>query len=292
MSFTKEEKNILKIAGLSAIAIMMAFIVWDSVFIVREDEQALVTQFGQYRRTYKKAGLYFKMPVVQNVEIYEKRVLSLEIPASELTLKDQKRLVVDLFIRYEIVEPMEFYKRLRSEKAARNRLSYAAVSALRNVLGSYTLTEVLTQKRVEVMLKIKEMLEGVSCQLGLKITDVRISKTDLPNENRDAVYKKMISALRREAQSWRGKGKEEELKRKAMAQYESEMILAHAEQEAKSMHGQADAESLDIVNKAYVKNANFAQFYISYKSWLDGLSDKNDVFIDGEDLDKLLKDNK
>lgn len=269
-----KNNNIFLIFGVIGMIILS-----DLFFIVEQGKQVILIELGRLRATYVTPGLYMKVPFYQNIIKYDKRMLDFEVPATELTLSDQKRLVVDIFMRYKIVDPGVFYKTVRSEQKAQDRLSPIITGAMRNVLGGKGMSDILTGDRIKIMNEISEKAQHIVNSLGMKVIEVRISKTDLPAENSHAVYRRMISSLKKEAQKWRGKGKEEYLKRCAKADKDSQEILANADREAKEIIGQADADRMNIYNNAYGVNVSFAKWYLNYQAWHDGLVDKNGVLM-------------
>lgn len=252
---------------------------WQAFFIVQPGEQMILTEFGKLRSVYQKPGWYIKIPFYQTLTKYDKRMLDFEVPATELTLADQKRLVVDVFMRYRIIDPAKFYRTVRTEKRAQDRLSPLITGAMRNVLGTYGLTDILDVNRLKIMSDIQKTAQQITSALGIEIVEVRMSKTDFPIENSNAIYMRMISALKKEAQKWRGKGREEYLKRCAKADKESQEIISRGDQEAKETIGQADAERLEIYNRAYDKNPSFAKWLLDLEAVLHGLEAQKITFM-------------
>lgn len=171
------KKNLHLILVGAAVLLVLAS---QSLYIVQQPEQAIVLQFGNPVRLIQEPGLKIKMPFIQNVVFYDKRLLNLEPPAQEVVLKDKKRLDVDTFSRYRIVEPLTFYKTVRNEYQAQNRLQEIVNSSARNVLATFTLKELLSEKRTEIMKQISDAVKADAAQLGVEVADVRIRRADLP----------------------------------------------------------------------------------------------------------------
>ncbi len=263
------------LVGLFSVVILC----FDSFFVVKQGSQIIITELGKLRVVYKDPGLYMKIPFYQTKTEYDKRMLDFEVPATELTLADQKRLVVDVFMRYKINDAAKFYRTVRTEENAKNRLSPLITGAMRNVLGTYGLPDILGNKRLAIMNDIRTMAQQITVSLGIEVVEVRISKTDFPAENSNAIYRRMISSLKKEAQKWRGKGKEEYLKRVAKADRESQEIIAIANKESREIMGQADQERLYIYNNAYSLNDAFAKWFLDLDAWKTGLSEKQSVLL-------------
>lgn len=187
-------------------ALVLVIALAQSVYIVQQPEQAIVLQFGNPVRLVQEPGLKFKIPFIQNVVFYDKRLLNLEPPAQEVVLKDKKRLDVDTFSRYRIVEPLTFYKTVRNEYQAQNRLQEIVNSSARNVLATFTLKELLSEKRTEIMKKISDAVKNDAAQLGVEVADVRIRRADLPIQVSQAINDRMKTERIREAKGYRADG--------------------------------------------------------------------------------------
>lgn len=182
------KKNLHLILVGAAVLLVLAS---QSLYIVQQPEQAIVLQFGNPVRLIQEPGLKIKMPFIQNVVFYDKRLLNLEPPAQEVVLKDKKRLDVDTFSRYRIVEPLTFYKTVRNEYQAQNRLQEIVNSSARNVLATFTLKELLSEKRTEIMKQISDAVKADAAQLGVEVADVRIRRADLPVQVSQAINDRM-----------------------------------------------------------------------------------------------------
>ena len=194
-------RKVLTILGIVVIA--LGIVTFSALFTVHQTEQALVLQFGKIQRVIKDPGLKWKLPIIQNVIFYDRRVLDLDPPAEEVIAADQKRLVVDSFARYRIVDPEKFYQTVSTERGLRLRLSQIINASLRSVIGGVTLATVLSEERAEIMSDIKARVNEEAARFGIDVIDVRLRRTDLPAENSEAVYSRMKSEREREAKEFR-----------------------------------------------------------------------------------------
>lgn len=194
-------RKVLTILGIVVIA--LGIVTFSALFTVHQTEQALVLQFGQIQRVIKDPGLKWKLPIIQNVIFYDRRVLDLDPPAEEVIAADQKRLVVDSFARYRIVDPEKFYQTVSTERGLRLRLSQIINASLRSVIGGVTLSTVLSEERAEIMSNIQARVNEEAARFGIDVIDVRLRRTDLPAENSEAVYSRMKSEREREAKEFR-----------------------------------------------------------------------------------------
>ena len=188
---------------IAGIIVAIAALAFFSIFIVKEVNQAIVLQFGDPKRIILKPGLNFKIPFIQNVVFLDKRILNLDTPPEEVIASDQKRLIVDAFARFQIVDPLKFYISVGDERVARSRLSTIINSRIRNVLGQEELQTLLSQDRSKQMSLIKDGVNNEAQNFGINIVDVRIKRADLPTANSDAIYRRMQTETEREAKEFR-----------------------------------------------------------------------------------------
>ena len=217
-----------KISIFLIIIIGIAFASLNSLFTMSEKQQGLVLQFGEPKRVVKSSGLHFKLPLIQNVVKYDKRILEYDLPVEEVIAVDKKRMLIDSFTRFKIVDPLEFYKTVGSEINVRNRLNSNVISSLRRVVGRVTLDELLSQERNNIMENIKLEVNNEAFRFGIEIVDVRIRRADLPEANSQAIYERMMSERVREAKEFRAKGSEVAQKIRAEADKDKTGILAEA----------------------------------------------------------------
>lgn len=238
-----------------------------SAFIVHQNEQALVLRFGEPVGVITKPGLNWKVPVVDTVDIFEKRVLDLDASPQEVTALDQKRLVVDSFVRYRITNPLEFYKTLRFEGAVPSRLGPIVESAVRGILGGVNFSDIVRDKREELMGRIAKQVNTQAAPLGIEVVDVRIKRADLPEQNAIRVFERMRAEREREAAEFRSQGTAEANRIRATADREVTVLKADATRKGEELRGTGDAERNRIFNEAYGKDADFFGFYRSMQAY-------------------------
>ena len=255
------KKIILPIIGVIALT---AFF---SIFIVKEINQAIVLQFGDPKRILLKPGLNFKLPFIQNVVFLDKRILNLDAPPIEVIASDQKRLIVDAFARFQIIDPLKFYISVGNERVARSRLSTIINSRIRSVLGTQRLQTLLSEDRNKQMALITDGVNNEAENFGIKIVDVRIKRADLPQANSDAIYRRMQTEREREAKEFRAKGAEMAVTITSTADKEVTVILAEAEKKSEIMKGEGDGERNKIFAEAFGQDADFFAFYRAMQAY-------------------------
>jgi membrane protease subunit HflC len=249
------------------IIIVLAATVFFSVFIVKEINQAIVLQFGDPKRIISKPGINFKIPFIQNVVFLDKRILNLDAPPEEVIASDQKRLIVDAFARFQIIDPLKFYISVGNERVARSRLSTIINSRIRNVLGQQELQTLLSQDRTKQMALIQEGVNNEAENFGIKIVDVRIKRADLPQANSDAIYRRMQTEREREAKEFRAKGAEMAVTITSTADKEVTVILADAEKKSQIMKGEGDGARNKIFADAFGQDPQFFAFYRAMQAY-------------------------
>ena len=265
----------------AAVVLLFAAIVsaFSAFFIVDQTQQALVLQLGEPRRVIKEPGLHVKLPFIQNVLYYDRRVLDYEPPAEEVIAADQKRLVVDAFSRFLIVDPLRFYQAVGTEQAARSRLGSVISGSLRRVLGSVTLASVLSEERDRIMREITLAVAGEAKNFGIDVIDVRIRRADLPEQNNQAIYARMQSERQREAAEFRAQGAEFAQRIRSIAERERTVILANAQKNAQVLRGQGEGESVRIYADAFQRDADFYAFYRSLQAYRESLGDSSTTLL-------------
>lgn len=252
-------------------ALVTLVVISQTFFTVHETQQAIVLQFGDPRAVKDKPGLHWKVPFVQNVTFYEKRTLDLDPPPFEVLLTDKKRINVDAFARYRIVNALEFFKTVQNELGARDRLAALVNPALRAVIARVSLKEVLSAKRTDLMEQIQKDIEADALRFGIKIVDIRIGRTDLPEQTSQAVFNRMRTERERQAREARAEGKEIAQKIRAQADKERTVILANAERDAQIQRGQGEAGRNNILGQAYGRDPQFFAFYKSLEQYQKAL---------------------
>ena len=254
-------------------------LVQSSVYIVYQSEQAIVLQFGKPIRLVNEAGLKFKIPFIQKVVFYDSRLLNLDPPAQEVVLNDKKRLDVDSFTRYQIVDPLKFYKTVKTETQARSKLEEIVNSSLRKVLGRVTLTELLSQQRTQIMADISKTVKQDAEAIGVSVADVRIRRADLPMEVMQAINERMKTERQRDAKEFRAKGQQKAQNIRATADKEAAIIVAEAEKQSQILRGEGDRESVAIWNKTVGQDVDFYEFYRSLEAYRKSLGDSETSLV-------------
>lgn len=257
---------------LGAIALVILFVLANSLYVVKQTEQAIVLQFGEPVRVVKEPGLKAKIPFIQKVVFYDNRLLNLDPPAQEVVLNDKKRLDVDSFTRYRIVDPLRFYKTVRTEIQARSKLEEIVNSSVRKILGRITLQELLSQQRTQIMADISAAVKTDAEQIGVSVADVRIRRADLPIEVLQAINARMKAERERDAKEFRATGQQEAQKIRATAEKEKTVIIAEAEKQAQIIRGQGDQQAVVIWNKAAGVDPQFYAFYRSLEAYKNSMA--------------------
>jgi len=247
--------------------IVLGVVLFQSIIIVQEINQAIVLQFGNPKKIITKAGLNFKIPFIQNVVYLDKRILNLDNPPEEVIAADQKRLIVDAIARFKIVDPLKFYISVGNERVARSRLSTIINSRLRSVLGKQQLATLLSTDRVRQMEIIQNDVNQEAKGFGITIVDVRIKRADLPPANSEAIYKRMQTEREREAKEFRAQGAEIAAKITSTADKDVTVILANAKKQSEIMKGEGDGQRNKIFASAFGRDPQFFGFYRAMQAY-------------------------
>ncbi len=250
-----------------------------SLFTVDQRQTGVIFQFGEAVRIIDKPGLNIKIPLIQNVQFLDKRILDVTAEEKELTASDEKRVIVDAFAKYQIVSPVKFIKTVNNYSGANLRLNKLLESSMRTVIGRVPLNTLLSEQRSDLMLQIRDLVHKEAEDFGIKLIDVRILKSDLPPENSEAIYSRMQTERYKEAKQIRAEGGEEAARIKSRADKESQIILATAFMDSQKMKGLGDAEAAKLYNQAYSKDPEFYNFYRSLIAYKTTLSKDNTQFI-------------
>ena len=265
--------------GLGALGAVALVLILSALFTVHQTQQALVLQFGDPKRVVREPGLHVKLPFVQNAVYIDNRVLDFDAEPAEVILGDQKRLVVDAFARYRIVDPLRFYQSVGDEALLRGRINTILDASLRKVLGEVPLFTVLSADRIALMNQIRESVNNEAKQFGIEIVDVRIKRADLPAENSQAIYRRMQTERDREAKELRAQGAELAQRIRARADRERRVIIAEAQKEGEITRGQGDADAVRIFADAVGRDIDFFTFYRSMQAYRNALADENTSFV-------------
>ena len=249
------------------ILVVLGVIAYQSFFVVQEINQAIVLQFGDPKKLITKPGLQVKIPFIQNVVFLDRRILSLDPQPEEVIASDQKRLIVDAYARFKIVDPLKFYISVGDERVARSRLATIINSRLRSVLGTQSLATLLSEDRTKQMAIIQEGVNTEAEGFGITIIDVRIKRADLPQANSEAIYKRMQTEREREAKEFRAKGAEMAVTITSTADKEVTVILANAKKQSEIMKGEGDGIRNKIFADAFGKDPAFFAFYRAMQAY-------------------------
>ncbi|WP_311274852.1 protease modulator HflC [Methylobacterium sp. WCS2018Hpa-22] len=262
--------------GVLFLLAVLAVALYASVFTVGQMQQALVIQFGRVRTVLnqtgtEKPGLYFKVPLIENVVLFDKRVLDLDLPVQTLLTADRQNLEVDAFARYRIVDPLRFYQSANNVLRANTLLASFTNSALRNVLARSTRDAIVRTERSHLMNVIQGDVNNQAKELGVEIVDLRMTRVDLPAQNSTAVYKRMITERNREAADIRANGDQISATIKAKADRDVTVVLSEANQTAETLRGQGEGDRNRILVEAFGKDPDFFAFYRSMQAYETGL---------------------
>jgi membrane protease subunit HflC len=267
------------------ILFVVLIVAYSAVFTVQQTEQVLVVRLGEPKPPITEPGLHFKAPFIDTVISIDKRILDLENSSQEVIASDQKRLVVDAFARYRIVNALRFYQSVGSIQAANLQLGTLLNAALRRVLGEVTLIQVVRDERELLMGRIREQLDKEAGSYGIQVVDVRIRRADLPDQNSQAVYSRMKTEREREAAEFRAQGKQKGQEIRADADRQATVIVAEANSKAEQTRGDGDAERNRMFAEAYGKDPDFFAFYRSMSAYENGLKSSDTRFLLKPDSD-------
>ena len=271
----------MRASTISIIALIAAaFVALNGLFIVQQTQQGIVLQFGEPKRTLQDPGLNWKIPFIQNVVFYENRVLSMvSSDSDEVILADQKRLEVDTYTRYRIVNPLLFYQTVRNVLGVEQRLDAIVDSSVRRALGGETLIDILSEARSELTASIREEVNESANSLGLEIIDVRIRRADYPDATSQNIFNRMKSEREREAKEFRATGEEEAQKIRADADKQRTVMVAEARRQSEILRGEGDAKSIEIYANAFGQDKDFFSFYRSMQAYRKTFSEQSTSLV-------------
>ena len=258
-------EKILKISIF--VAVLIGLLIYSTFFIVKETHQAIVLQLGEPKKVYKDAGLYFKIPLIQNVHFLDKRVIDIDAPAEEVIALDQKRIIVDAYAKFIINDPLKFYISVGNERIAQSRLASIINAKIRGVLGKENLVNLISTNRNKLMSQITKDVAEEAKDFGIDVIDVRIKRADLPSANSEAIFKRMQTERTREAKEFRAQGFEVGQTIKSIADKEVAIILADARKTAQITRGEGDGLRNKIFADAFGRDPEFFSFYRAMQSY-------------------------
>ncbi|SFK55332.1 protease FtsH subunit HflC [Desulfomicrobium apsheronum] len=256
------------------------FILLQCVFVVDQTERAIVLQLGKpVGNADYEPGLHFKLPFVQNVIFFDSRVLEYDAPAAEILTQDKKNMVVDNFSRWRIVNPLLFYQKVRSVQNGLSRIDDIVYSQMREALGRYTLTEIVAVERSTIMDEVTTKANVLLSEYGIHIIDVRIKRTDLPQENQLAIYGRMKAERERQAKQYRSEGREEATKITTLADRQRAVILADARRAAEAARGEGEAAATAIYAQALSQDPDFYEFVRTMDAYKKTMKDQTQFVL-------------
>ena len=259
--------------------VVLTVLAYNSLFFVEQRVQSLILQFGEPIRVIKEPGLNFKIPLAQNIVKFDKRILLFDNSAEEIIAADKKRLIVDAFVRYKIIDPLKFYQTVRFEAALNNRLGSVVNNSLRAVLGKVPLEAVISDRRELLMQEVSELVSARATQFGISIEEVRIKKADLPSENSEAIYRRMQTERQQEAAQIRAVGNEKARFITAESEKQKTVLLAEAQRDSDILRGEGDAQKNKILGKAFNQDPDFFAFYRAMQAYSKALTEGDTTMV-------------
>ena len=270
----------MKASRISIIVLgLLGLIAYLSILTVFEIKNAIVLQFGDPKRVIMEPGLNFKIPFVQNVVFIDNRILDIDAPPAEVIASDQKRLIVDAYVKFKIIDVLDFYKTLGNENVARSRISAIVNSRIRSVLGERPLAAVLSEDRANLMKEITALVETEVNAFGISIVDVRIKRADLPEANSEAIFRRMQTEREREAKEFRAQGAEIAQRIRSTADKDVTIIKSQAEKKANIVRGEGDGEANRVFAEAFNTDPEFFAFFRAMQAYAEGLQNSDTTMI-------------
>ena len=275
--------------GIGAILVFLGF---TSIFIVDETEQVVILQFGKPVRIITEPGLQMKVPFpIQEKNVFDNRLLEYDSPPEEILSKDKKSLIVDNYVRWKIVDPLQFLKTVQAIPTALSRMDDIVYSELRRELGTHDMVEIITENREELMEKVTVASNRSTRDYGIEVVDVRIRRVDLPSQNEESIYARMDAERKRQANKFRSEGEEEAQKIRATTDRDKTIILADAYKQAERIRGEGDAKAVEVYADAYSADPKFYEFVRTLDAYKKIIDDKTMLVLPSDSrLFKLLLD--
>ncbi len=275
---------------LAGIGVILVFLGLTSIFIVDETEQVVVLQFGKPVRIITEPGLHIKVPFpFQEKNVFDNRLLEYDSPPEEILSKDKKSLIVDNYVRWQIVDPLQFLKTVQAIPTALSRMDDIVYSELRRELGTHDMVEIITENREELMEKVTVASNEATQDYGIEVVDVRIRRVDLPSQNEESIYARMDAERKRQANKFRSEGEEEAQKIRATTDRDKTIILADAYKQAERIRGEGDAKAVEVYADAYSADPKFYEFVRTLDAYKKIIDDKTMLVLPSDSrLFKLL----
>lgn len=277
---------------LSVLLPVLALVGFSSIFIVDETEQVVILQLGKPVKTVTNPGINFKLPFpLQEKITFDDRLLEYDSPPEEILSKDKKSLIVDNYVRWKIVDPLQFLKTVQAVPTAKSRMDDIVYSELRRELGTHDMVEIITENREEIMDIVTRQSNSATLAYGISVVDVRIRRVDLPAENEESIYARMEAERKRQANKFRSEGEEEAQKIRAATDRDKTIILADAYKEAEKIRGEGDAKAVQVYAKSYSADPKFYEFVRTLDAYKKVVDDKTTLVLPSDSkLFKLLMD--
>ena len=274
------------------IGVLVVLLGLTSIFVVDEREQVVILQFGKPVRTISEPGLNMKVPFpIQEKIIFDNRLLEYDSPPEEILSKDKKTLIVDNYVRWKIVDPLQFLKTVQAIPTALSRMDDIVYSELRRELGTHDMVEIITDNREAIMEVVTQASNEATMDYGISVVDVRIRRVDLPTENEESIYARMDAERKRQANKFRSEGEEEAQKIRAATDKDKTIILADAYKEAERVRGEGDAKAVEVYADAYSADPKFYEFVRTLDAYKKVIDDKTTLVLPSDSrLFKLLMD--
>jgi membrane protease subunit HflC len=265
-----------------------------SIFIVDETQQVVILQLGKPVKTVLEPGFNYKLPFpFQEKIVFDDRLLEYDSPPEAILSKDKKSLIVDNYVRWKIVDPLQFLKTVQAIPTAKSRMDDIVYSELRRELGTHDMVEIITENREEIMDVVTEASNSATLSYGISVIDVRIRRVDLPSENEESIYARMEAERKRQANKFRSEGSEEAQKIRAATDRDKTIILANAYKEAERIRGEGDAKAVQIYAKSYSSDPKFYEFVRTLDAYKKVVDDNTTLVLPSNSkLFKLLMDGK
>ncbi len=261
-----------------------------ALYTVPQWMQAIVVQLGEPVRTVQEPGLYVKLPFVQEVLYFDKRLLRYEASPRGLLTRDKQQLIVDNYMRWRIRDPLQFYRTVRTEAGAQSRLDDIVYSNLRENLGRHALIEIVSEKRSELMAEVTQRSDEKAREFGIEVSDVRIKRADLPEKNEQNVFNRMRTERERLAKKFRAEGEEEARKIRSEAEKEAQILMAEARKQSEISRGEGDAQAVAIFADAYGRDPEFYRLVRTLEAYQRSITRDTTIVLSSEsDFHRFLK---
>ena len=253
------------------VLLAIVFVALNSMYIIDQTEQGLVLRLSAINRTVRDPGLHFKIPLLERVEVLDKRILELDAPTQRRLLNDKKWLLIDSYVLYRIVDPAQFYVSVHSETVLKVQLGNLVNAEMQNVLSDRTVAQVLSADRPAIYAQVKKEMAEQATRLGIEIVDVRIRRAEFPPENSQSIYARMRSERKQEAAKYRGEGDQISAEKKAKADRDRTVILAEAQRDSAIARGEGDRQALETINDASGHDPGFYLYYRTLQAYREAL---------------------